>query len=72
MAISFEENYPSISNFVYGYGWIEIGQDEKTSAFIRALNEGGDVWIGADNYESLDEAFYDLELALAEWLREAE
>lgn len=72
MAISFEENYPSISNFVYGYGWIEIGQDENTNAFIRALNEGGNVWIGADNYESLDEAFRDLELALAEWLREAE
>ena len=72
MAISFGENYPSISNFVYGYGWIEIGQDENTNAFIRALNEGGNVWIGADNYESLDEAFRDLELALAEWLREAE
>lgn len=72
MTKSFEEIFPSIADFVYEYGWIEIGKDENSHAFIRAFNEGGDVWIGADNYESVDEALHDLEVALAEWLREAE
>ena len=52
MTKSFEEIFPSIADFVYEYGWIEIGKDENSQAFIRAFNEGGDVWIGADNYES--------------------
>jgi hypothetical protein len=67
-----EKTYPSITNFVYSYGWIEIGQDENSSSFIKAFNEGGDVWIGADNYESLDAALQDLESALCEWLKEVE
>ena len=66
MATSFEAAYPNITGWVEAYGWIEIGQDDESGSFIRALDEGGLVWEGNDNYETLDEALQALEAALAE------
>ena len=62
--IAFEEAYPSIALWVQSYGWIEIGRDENSSSFLRALDEGGMVWEGSDDYQSLDDALLDLEIGL--------
>jgi hypothetical protein len=66
----FEEAYPNIARWVIAYGWIEIGQDDYSSSFVRALDEGGMVWEGSDDYETLDDAIQALEAGLAEWVEQ--
>ena len=66
MTNPFEEVYPNIAGWVTTYGWIEIGQDDYSRSFVRVLDEGGMVWEGSDDYETLDEAMQALEAGLAE------
>ncbi len=72
MAASFERLYPHIAYFVDTIGWIEVGHDYDSplTSVIRALDQGGMVWEGQDSYQTLDEAFQDLEQALTEWFRD--
>ncbi len=72
MAASFEKLYPHIASFVDTRGWIEVGHndDSPLTSVIRALDQGGMVWEGQDSYTTLDEAFQDLEQALAEFFPE--
>ncbi len=67
---SMEALFPNLSYFVDEYGWIEFGRDDDSplTSLVRALNMGGMVWEGEDNYATLDEAFADLERALGEWM----
>jgi hypothetical protein len=58
---AFEADYPAISDFVERFGWIEIGQNETISAFVRAYDEGGTVDEGKDSYPSMESALQDLE-----------
>lgn len=69
---SFATTYPNIAHFVNDIGWIEIGysRDGYLTSFVRALDEGGMVWEGADEYPTLDAALVALEAALGEWLEE--
>jgi hypothetical protein len=67
---SFEQTYPNVSEWVKGYGWIEIGFDEYSRAFVRAFDIGGTVWEGEEEYPSLDAAFQALETALTKWMDE--
>ncbi len=60
--------FPSIERFVFEHGWIEVGRDDFSTSFIRASDIGGMIWEGKDDYDSLDAAFADLELALTSWL----
>lgn len=71
MATSLASLYPNIARFVDVIGWIEFGRDDESplTSFIRALDLGGMVWEGKDEYETLDEAFQDLEQGLGEWMR---
>jgi hypothetical protein len=41
MAQSLDATYPTIARWVQEYGWIEIGQDDMSRSFIRALDDGG-------------------------------
>jgi hypothetical protein len=52
------------------HGWIEIGQNHMSRSFVRALDEGGLVWEGQEDYATLDDALQDLEAGLAAWMRE--
>ena len=70
MTNPFEEVYPNIARWVTTYGWIEIGQDDYSSSFVRVLDEGDMVWEGSDDYETLDEAMQALEAGLAEWMKQ--
>lgn len=70
MANSFETDYPHIALWVASYGWIEVGQDDYSESFIRALDEGGMVWEGKKSYVSLDAAWQALEAALAKWMEQ--
>jgi len=70
MAQSFDATYPTIARWVQEYGWIELGQDDMSQSFVRALDEGGMVWEGQEHYPTLDAALQDLEAGLAAWMRE--
>lgn len=69
-ADQFAKAYPTLSEWVRGGGWIEIGSDQNVSSFLRALDEGGMVWEGEDNYDTMDEAFQALEAGIAAWVTE--
>ena len=67
-ATSFEQRYPTITRWVKTHGWIEIGQDEYSRSFIRAVDGGGLAWEGKPSYETIDEALQALEIGIAEWM----
>lgn len=69
---SFEELYPRITRWVKTHGWIEIGEDDYSRSFVRALDIGGMVWEGQvqSEYATMDEMLRALEEGLAEWMRE--
>lgn len=62
---NFESLYPNITRFTDEYGWVEIGVSDPS--FIKALDEGGTVWIGEESYPNMDKALQDLEQALGDW-----
>ena len=66
----FEQAYPQIARWVRSQGWIEIGQDDWSRSFVRALDVGGLVWEGDTVYHSVDEALDALETGLATWMRQ--
>ena len=69
MAHHLDATYPTIARWVQEYGWIEIGHDDMSWSFVRALDEGGLVWEGQKRYPSLDAALQDLESGLATWMQ---
>lgn len=72
MAVSFDKIYPNITYWVESYGWIEIGQAEYSESLVRALDEGGLVWEGNEDYETLEDALQALETSLGEWMEQNE
>lgn len=67
---SIEQMYPHVARWVKEQGWIEMGQDDFSHSFVRALDIGGMVWEGAPSYLSVDDALRALDAGIAAWLRE--
>ena len=69
---SFEQSYPRITRWVKTQGWIEIGEDDYSRSFVRALDIGGMVWEGQEQneYATMDDMQRALEEGLAVWMRE--
>jgi len=67
---NFLSTYPNIAAWTESYGWIEIGQDNFSQSFVRALDTGGMVWEGKPKYKSVDAALDDLEAALEKIIEE--
>ena len=59
MALNLDVTYPTIARWVMEYRWIEMGHDDMSRSFVRALDEGGLVWEGQEDYASLDDAVRD-------------
>jgi len=59
-----EQAYPHVADWVYGGGWIELGQNDYSRSFIRILDIGGMLWEGTTRYRSLDALLGDAEAAL--------
>ena len=70
MVQNLDATYPTIARWVMEYGWIEIGHDDMSQSFVRALDEGGLVWEGQEDYATFDDALWDLEAGLVAWMRE--
>ncbi len=70
MASSFETLYPNAAYFADAIGWIEFGRNDDIplTSFIRAIDMGGMIWEGKDEYDTIDSAFQDLEKGLIEWM----
>lgn len=67
----FKDSYPNIDYFVHSVGRVDIGGDSMDPAFIRATDEGGNVWdSGKKVYKDLDSALEDLEKGLEKRVRE--
>ena len=67
---SADERFPNIAAWVHSYGWIEIGRDDYSRSFLRALDIGGMIWEGKTEYASLDQALRALDKALGKWIEE--
>lgn len=67
---NFSSTYPNIAKWTESYGWIEIGQDDYSTSFIRVLDIGGMLWESKPKYISLDDALNELETALAKIIKE--
>ena len=65
MRSSFEAAFPNITRWVKESGTVEIGHDPHTDSFIRAIDEGGMPWSGKSRYETVDDAFQDLEQGIS-------
>jgi hypothetical protein len=70
MTSSFEQLYPNLTYLVESFGWLALGQDDYSRSLIRILNEGGMIWEGEDQYESVDAALRAAEAAVAAWFKE--
>jgi hypothetical protein len=68
---AFAGSYPHIAAWVGAEeGWIEVGTDDYSRSFVRALYGGGMAWEGKPSYPSMDEAFRALDAGIAAWLGE--
>lgn len=45
-----KEQFPNIDRFLNERGWIEIGENDMTSALVRAYDEGGTIYEGKSSY----------------------
>jgi hypothetical protein len=67
---SLEQIYPNVALWIKSHGWIEIGYDDFSHSFVRALDIGGMIWEAEEKYNSLDEAMQALDKGIADWLKE--
>ena len=70
MAQSADAIYPHLARWVDADGWVEIGHDDFSRSFVRALNEGGTIWEGATSYPTLAAALAALDAGIGEWLHD--
>src|SRR5262245_2892192 len=64
-----EAMFPSITQYVRGYGYIEVGDQESVGFVARAIGYGG-LDFEDDSPETLAEAMAGLEAGLASWFGE--
>ena len=69
---AFETAYPHIASWVSSGGWVEMGHDELSQAFVKALDAGGMVWEGKSRYDTVDEALRALDAGIAAWMHETD
>ena len=67
---NFSSTYPNIAAWTESYGWIEMGEDDFSQSFVRALDIGGMRWEGKSKYKTVDAALDDLEAALEKIIEE--
>ena len=67
MEDTFDDQYPNISWWCQGRGWIEVGSDEFSSSLIRVLDIGGMLWEGDDKYDSVGAALEDADEFIGQW-----
>lgn len=68
---AFAAAYPHIAVWVREEeGWIEVGADDYSPSFVRAVYGGGMAWEGEPSYPSLDEALQALDAGIEAWLGE--
>jgi hypothetical protein len=63
--------YPTLASLIDDDRiWIEVGDTEMTSSFIRVLDIGGMIWEGEHRYKSIDDALQAAEEAVLAWHEE--
>jgi hypothetical protein len=64
-----ESMFPAIAEYVRGYGYVEIGDQESVGFVVRALGYGG-LGFEDDTPETLSEAMAVLDAGLSKWFQE--
>lgn len=67
---TFSEKYPYITRFVETQGCIEIGYNEFIGSFVKAYDEGGNVYMGEEEYQDMEAALADLEAGIKAYIQE--
>ena len=69
---SLDEKYPHLLAWVREIGSIEIGYfyDAPESSFLRVIQYTDLIWSSDETYSSLEEAFAEMEAAIAKWCEE--
>ena len=63
-------SHPHLWRWVSEFGTVEIGLCSQTRSFIRVLDEGGVIWMGRRNYQTLDAALADAEAGASRWIKD--
>ena len=66
--IMFDEQYPTLSEWILGHGWIELGRDDYSRSLVRILDIGGLLWESEKSYATVAAALADAEDALKQIL----
>ena len=66
----FKKSFPGLTEWVDGWGCIEIGEDGVTNSLVRLIDEGGVVWESPDNIQSLEKALQNADTFIANWIQE--
>ena len=62
--------HPSLTAFIDSGGRLEIGYIYQLGVSAIIVNEGGVVWEGKENYESLEALLAEAEQAITAWIGE--
>jgi hypothetical protein len=68
----FKKEFPGLSEWVGGWGWIEIGQDEESRSLVRIIDEGGMIWESPDKSKDLDKTLQTADDFIRKWFEENE
>ena len=60
--------YPALTDFLDNDGRLEIGYIYELGVSVIAFDEGGVVWEGKENYESLEALLEEAEQAIKAWI----
>ena len=61
-------SYPQLWRWAAEFGTVEIGYFGQARSLMRVLDEGGIVWKGRQNYQTLDAALADAEAGVSRWM----
>lgn len=70
MGDDFAARYPNITRFTKVSGSIEIGITEDYEAFVRMVDNSGNIWLGDAHYATMDDALSHTETALAAYFKD--
>ncbi|MEM9218335.1 MAG: hypothetical protein AAGD25_28845 [Cyanobacteria bacterium P01_F01_bin.150] len=64
------DKYPAITKLINIGGRVEFGYIYQIEISAIAVDEGGTIWEGKEQYESLEEALEEAEQGIEEWMKE--
>ena len=64
------DNYPAITNLINNGGRLDIGYIYELGVSAIAVDKGGTIWEGKEQYKNLEAALEDAEQGIEKWMSE--